>query len=528
MKKLLLALGLAFSLLCTPAAQTSPLLHLSDVTYEGSYYVPSGFEYSGTALALNEVGDGIYLTGHPANGQQTAELVFPAAYDDVMTTRQGLVDAYGGQMSAIGPDGGNGRFAGGMLVHNSNLIMSAFVYYDAGYAATTSHFRRSTSLSAGGVTGPWNPGPLNPGFYAGYMADVPPEWQSALGGPAVTGQCCTSIISRTSYGPSLFAFDPMSTSQTAVPLVYYDQAHQTLGNYSSSAANPVYNGSTRVTGVVLVPGTSSALFIGHTGLGPNCYGTGAQCGDPVWPYQGNHGYPYSGYYWLYDLNDFAAVRAGQKQPWDVVPYAHGQLPNLTATSPDFNGGVGGAAYDPVARRLYVSDLGAGGNSLPLIRVYDVAVGTTPTPVPCVVSDWGPWSDWTDWFAVDASTEQRTRQRTRTVTQDAANGGTPCPALTEIETETRAIVVPPPDPPTSITIAGTVQSVAQAMTMELECSGRWWWKNCEEVPVPAVPTAWVITVLRDDGGTYAVIFESDGDPSAFIMAGYGFATVVTPQ
>ena len=61
--------------------------------------------------------------------------------------------------------------------------------------------RRRRVMRASGTSG-------KTGFVAGYMAAVPPEWQSSLGGPAITGQCCVPIVSRTSWGPAAFAFDP--------------------------------------------------------------------------------------------------------------------------------------------------------------------------------------------------------------------------------------------------------------------------------------------------------------------------------
>lgn len=74
--------------------------------------------------------------------------------------------------------------------------------------------------------------------------------------------------------------------------------------------------------------------------------------------------------------------------------------------------------------------------------YDCAVAAPFTvsastvPVDCVVSVWGEWSAW---GPISATQEQRTR--TRTVVTPAANGGKPCPPLTE--TETRLIQTPPP-------------------------------------------------------------------------------------
>src|SRR5207245_1047268 len=73
-----------------------------------------------------------------------------------------------------------------------------------------SHYRRSLSLQTPGVFGMLrvkNDGD-NAGFVSGYMALVPEVWQPLLGGPAITGQCCINIVTRTSNGPSAFAFNP--------------------------------------------------------------------------------------------------------------------------------------------------------------------------------------------------------------------------------------------------------------------------------------------------------------------------------
>ena len=189
-----------------------------------------------------------------------------------------------------------------------------------------------------------------------------------------------SIITRTSYGPAAFAFDPESTIATAQPLVYYNGDHPTLGNYGISGSHPDFNGTTRITGIVFPHGTSSVLFFGVTGLGNWCYGE-ATCagGDPMQQYKGDHAPPYVGYVWAYDANELAAVRSGSMQPWSVVPYKTWQLPQLGDVQEDF--GVGGAAYDPATGRIFVSKLGGDGTN-PLIYVYKVNNSTsTKTPNP---------------------------------------------------------------------------------------------------------------------------------------------------
>ena len=79
-------------------------------------------------------------------------------------------------------------------------------------------------------------------------------------------------------------------------------------------------------------GTGDQSLAGTTGPDgePWCY-------DPTNGDKGQHGYPYVYQAWAYDLSDFAAVKAGTKQPWEVVPYGVWPLdfPDSEATGPDW-------------------------------------------------------------------------------------------------------------------------------------------------------------------------------------------------
>jgi hypothetical protein len=264
----------------------------------------------------------------------------------------------------------------GNLVYKNRLYFTAFIFYDANLVATASHFSRPLTLSSGTVVGPLRAGLMDPAFYGGYLGLIPAEWQARLGGPALTGNCCLSIISRTSYGPSVSSFNPESIG-TAQSLVYYDQAHQTLGLYGASGSHPVFNGSTRIRGVVFPQGTSSVLFIGTTGVGPYCYGEGLACGDPANTSKGEHAYPYRAYVWAYDANDLAAVKAGTKQPYAVTPYATWEIAALGNTDYDQ---IGGAAYDPATGRIFISQKTADGDK-PVIHVFKIDNSTTTAPPP---------------------------------------------------------------------------------------------------------------------------------------------------
>ena len=231
------------------------------------------------------------------------------------------------------------------------------------------------------------------GMVSGFMAEVPPKWRSLLGGPALTGNCCIPIISRTSFGPAAFAFNPSRLGTTATvpdtPLLYYPQNHTTIGAWDASW-NPrkgvYFGGGTTVRGLVFPRRTRSVLFFGRHGLGKYCYGPGTAdqkmagqpadggvdrwCFDPASESKGTHAYPYGYYVWAYDANELAAVKAGRVPPWEVKPYDAWQitLPFSSSGSAVLNG----AAYDPATGRIFVSQA-FGDGELPVIQVLVIRV-----------------------------------------------------------------------------------------------------------------------------------------------------------
>lgn len=380
-------------LIATAHAQsTAPRVQAANMTHIGSFTVPlglhaggqanMGFEYGGTGISYNPARNSLFMVGHDWD-QFVGEIGIPSL-GGVATLLQMPTDPTGGKLGQINPGDPNSKKIGGTLPWGNGLIVSAYSYYDGTGSQMLSHFVRPTTLSSGTVTGPLRVGSLGAGFYSGYMGVIPSEWQAAFGGPAFTGNADLGVISRTSYGPAAFAFDPSNISASgAQPLVYYPEAHPTLGPWSG--ANTYYGGADTVRGIVMPSGTSSVLFFGKHGA-TFCYGVGtsnqSQAGQPsgngVDPYcydpddgsKGVHGYPYSSYVWAYDANQLAAVHAGQKNPWDVTPYAVWALSGMGAT-------VGGAAYDPATNRIFVSEMtGANGAT---VHVYSLNLGTPVTP-----------------------------------------------------------------------------------------------------------------------------------------------------
>lgn len=384
----------------TPPAvqpQSEPLLQQSDVVYLGAFRVPADtdptnratFEYGGTALAFNPESGGLYMVGH-AQQQWVAELAVPAqivsATSPAGLTRatywQRFVDPLEGKRNDVLPSDPNGIQIGGILAPEDTpptfIWISAFPYYTGG-THRPSHFSRPSDLSTrGAVNGPRTLTATMTDYVSGYMALVPNEWRTLIGAKALAGNCCIPIISRTSYGPSVDAFNPADGTDQGALLNY--PALFPLAPYSGSAL--AFGATTQIKGLVWPYGTRSVLFFGRTGTGPYCYGTGTRmaslaglpvgdgsvwCYDPVDSDKGTHAYPYRYQIWAYDANDLLAVKQGTLRPWEPRPYGLWEL-----TFPIDNTGkrLGGAAYDPYTGRVYVSQISGDGDR-PLVHVFTV-------------------------------------------------------------------------------------------------------------------------------------------------------------
>jgi len=372
----------ALATMAADGPQREPL----DFVYQGSFRVPHvdvlqvdgfGLDYGGTALAFNPLHNSLFMVGHDWK-QLTTELAIPTELGTgtrladwpTATVLQPLTDALEGHLFDVAANvGDKNTKIGGQFVYDGQLYLTTYVYYGAGEAHA--FYRRSPSLTAtGSLSAAMAVGPLAVDLYDGYMGLVPPEWRSALGGPVLIGNCCLSIISRTSYGPAVSSVDlgklTSKAATDATALVYYPAQHPTLGNWGEPGVHPMFNGTTHITGVVFPAGTSSVLFFGKHGVGPFCYGEGAACNDPANAGKGDHAYPYAYQIWAYDAKDLALVKAGRKRPWDVLPYTVQSMhfPN----NGNDNGVVGGAAYDPETHRIFVAQ-GFGDGVYPAIHVF---------------------------------------------------------------------------------------------------------------------------------------------------------------
>lgn len=211
-------------------------------------------------------------------------------------------------------------------------------FYDANLAATKGHLKianGTTSLS-GTQTGLFKLGTNNPAFYAGYQGLIPSAWQASFGDkPCFCGASGMSIVTRSSFGPTAFAFDPSelgALTATAVDMVHYPFPAHPIANGDSQ--NLVYNHTSSIVGAIILD--DSMLFFGNHGLGPLEYGHGtanpelagtqAEDGeffryDPCISAKGYHAYPYTAQCWAYRMTDLAAAAAGSVEPWESSPYS---------------------------------------------------------------------------------------------------------------------------------------------------------------------------------------------------------------
>ncbi len=368
------------------------LVQAGDLVFQGAFKLPHGpigassFDYGGTVLAFNAVHNSLFIVGHPWQ-QDVAEISIPAvsptnttlASLPMTTVLQPFVDATEGTLAKVG----DGQVQiGGLLAYQGALYLSAFVYYDGSGTQTLSEYKTSPDFSVTGeVTGPFRVGvTAGAGYVDGYFGLIPPVWQATLGGPVLHGNCCLSIISRTSFGPSAYVIDPAQlggvTPQPAIPVVFYPQAHP-LDLWSATSS--LFNGSTQINGVVFPEGTRSVLFYGRHGTGPLCYGEGTAdpalvgktapdgalyCGDATDSSKGIHAPPYEHRIWAVDARDLAAVKRGERKPWEVKPYAVWAIPF------PLPGGTHatGATYDPATGRLFLAQDFADGDN-PIVNVF---------------------------------------------------------------------------------------------------------------------------------------------------------------
>lgn len=386
----------------TSFAQSAlPRIQQSDITYLGAFALPtatygtSSFNYGGHGITpYTDPSSGkttLFMEGHAQKPGHVAQVEVPASLVKssnrsslpVAKVLQNFQDVTDGRLSSVDPSNtSNATFVYGLLAYNNKLIVGASNSYSASQQA--SHGVSGLTLSTSGDF---------KGFYAmsataplravgGPMTLIPVEWQSAFGGPALTGECCISVISSTSSGPAATVFNPdnigSGNSVSGTTVLYYPLANPVCGSVGCEASqNEVFNLTTRLGGMAFPAGSRSVLFIGAHGTGRYCYGTAAACSnDTNLPdVKGPHAQPYRYQIWAYDANDLVAVKNGSKQTYAPKPYAVWELNGMPNSS---NPTIGGAGYDPDTGRLYITQ---DYYDQPRVEVYQITASGTAAVKP---------------------------------------------------------------------------------------------------------------------------------------------------
>lgn len=337
------------------------LLLKEDVEHGGAFRVPgasnSGFAWGG-CIGIHPAGNGgagsLYATGNETV-DFTGEISIPATVKssslgslNTATLLQDMHDATEGHLLEVQPT--DGVILQSYMVHDSKLLISAWGYYS--FTQKKSHFVRPLDLSSTGElvgpkectvlnSHPWHPS--SPDWVkrsiGGYMCKIPAEFQAALGGDMLTGIGGMPTNSYSSCGPAAYVANLDDMISEASPEVYCVLAYPLaarlnlrFGVESMENGNRWWNNTSQVRGVAFVPNTDCVLFFGEGGEGVYWYGQAEPMPDPnnpyPWgydPYSTNQGGHIGGKSWVkvwaYRVSDLIDVRAGNRLPYEVDPYA---------------------------------------------------------------------------------------------------------------------------------------------------------------------------------------------------------------
>jgi len=375
---------------------SSDLIQPSDLIYQGAFAYPPGDEwaYSGHALTYYPEGnpsgpfDGypgsLYAAGH-THHDLVGEITIPKPVisDDFAelpkaSVLRPLADITGGWKDTCTYNHDCIYREVDGLAYVSNVDRVAWNLRD--WYNVAGHDQDSlgwSDLDLSGARGVWHIGdrPSDDDVFhnaktCNYLFLAPESFasESLAGKRLIAGNHRAAGAFGGSQGPTLYALapwqdgDPPTSGQTleALPLLYYPEIYPGCLDDPEQCHFPDYRPKDDWGGGAWLQDrdTSGVLIVGRKGLGPNCYGTPAECGgDPCDPYKGYHAYPYEPQILFYDPAELEEVVIGDREAWEVVPYdvyspVDMVLDPACAT-------LAAAAHDGERKVLYVTEQGAG-------------------------------------------------------------------------------------------------------------------------------------------------------------------------
>lgn len=401
-------------------SQGAPALLTGDnLEYLGAFAFPAGddWAYSGHALAFDPSGDsGGSTDGFPgslfaaAHAQQdlVGEMSIPAPVDGVpfsglplAVELQAPADITGGAIAAL-----CGAYAGSdcdtwdiggleVLPALDKVAWNVYDWYNV--APEDMESLGWSDRDMGSPEGVWHIGPrpndtypyeFHNGKTCDYLLSAPAAFAADhLGGRSlVSGYHRPSGSHGGSQGPTLFASapwldgSPPVTGQNldALALVYYPWVLACTENDFTQCVFPGYRVNDSWGGAAWIDtGTAHGIVVfGLKGLGDNCYGipdgstAEGHCAVSLCtPYKGWNSDPYQPRLLFYDPDDLAAVAAGSRNPWDVLPYL-----SLDLTSEVFDADCArlrGVALDRDHGLIYVAESEVGEFGETAVHVWRV-------------------------------------------------------------------------------------------------------------------------------------------------------------
>lgn len=386
------------------ANNTYPKIEINDFEFAGAFRVTdevingSSFSFAAGPMAVNQDGNSLFLIGHSHQGM-LAEIKIPSLVRSsylkdlniAKQVKQPFVPMLGSQKLKEKNTQSLNTITG--LFHIQNQIfVNAVEYYDAPADNTDTSFviKQANRLKQSEYQG----------FYqlegaahaAAWISEIPPEWQNKLGGTHISGSSSfLAINSRSSMGPSAFSFDlanaltlPPNSSIPTNPLLDYSLQHKLADDlFNESGKNTLWNELSMGVYGFIIPGTRTyAVFGTNSGLRSKIgykikQKQGNVCAGPC-AYDATDMY---NYYWFYDVEEFAKVKAGDLAPHSLKPYAWGEF-SLPFQYDAFDkksqfSPIRGAAWDKNQQLLYIQIRGAGRSSLynrtPVIAAYRIKV-----------------------------------------------------------------------------------------------------------------------------------------------------------
>jgi hypothetical protein len=351
---------------------------ISGLKYIGAFRLPTGtfgessVNYAQGPIEYNAVRNSLYIVGH-SHQQAIAEFSVPeikntgriedleTASPPVQIFSQILNRATDGNPQNLDRIGSLKLMT---IDGKTKLLVGAYIYYDAPGTGTHSHLiiEDPDNLSNSKITGYFE---MNgkPGHTSGWISPIPVPWQDYLGGTHIAGMSSGyPIIGRLSVGPTAFSFseDDINTTGlniSSIKLLDFslnekERLHIDISN--ESLGNDIWTHLSRAVYGLVIPGTCSYLTIGNSGGHTNtvCYKCTQNDGNLCGGYCSPDTSDYYNYFWLWNIHDLLQVKNGELNAYDPRPYAYGNLDIPFHSNEHFD--FGGASYDPLSNRLFVS------------------------------------------------------------------------------------------------------------------------------------------------------------------------------